>query len=134
MSRNTLCSTGFGADCSPIDTSATTVLSITPPTQAQIITKQVKQTVRTTPAIRTVTTTLTSTAFVDPNGQTIAMRKRNEPTPVQLAERAIATPPYLKGMSKAGIRAACQCLEIPTPTITQRKTALATGQPELRFQ
>lgn len=107
-------------------------------TDTSIITPATRETTRSTttttsttvtPATLTVTAQATSTAYVAPDGTTIALLKRNpDPSPVELAQRAMATPVYLQGLSKADIVTACECLNIPTSTYTRSTTAIATGE------
>ena len=79
----------------------------------------------------TVTDQQTSTAYVDAYGSTVALMKRQEasaePSRIELYPRAIYTPLYFKGLRKTEIRAACLCLQIPTPVITRKMQTQATA-------
>lgn len=110
---------------------ATTTQTVTPPTITRAARTTTKVSTTITPETKTITETQTSTAYVDAYGSTIALMKRQEPSkapsPVEHAKRAIYTPAYFAGMRKTDIRAACLCLEIPTPEITRQMQTAATA-------
>lgn len=109
---------------------------------AQTLTRQARTTTKLsstiTPGTSTVTNTLTSTAYVDAYGSTIAIMKREEPSKapsmVELAPRAMFTPSYFSGMRKTEIRQACLCLDLPTPQITRQMQTQATATGTVTLQ
>lgn len=116
---------------------ATTVVSVTPNGLTKSFTKTTLQSVSFTPGTVTLTSTITSTAYLDPTGSTITvLKKRNSPTPVhgELVARAIPTPVWLQGLSKIQISAACQCLNLATPTYTLTRNAAVTSTATVALQ
>lgn len=66
--------------------------------------------------------TVTSTAYLDNDGNTITLMKRTLPTAIE--KRGVATPAVFSGWARASVTSACNCLHPATPTVT--RTAVAT--------
>jgi len=102
--------------------------TVTPATSTATVTNKETDRVTNTLATSTVDADVTSTAYVDNEGNTITIMKRDLlPTPVQLAERALATPALLAGLSRVDMSASCSCLGLVASTITHKTTKQATS-------
>jgi hypothetical protein len=87
--------------------------------------------VTSTPSASTETDYVTSTAYLDDEGNTIAIMKRDAmPTGApDLAKRATkaAKPYFMASYSNADLKVACMCLNLVRPTSTKVTVATSTG-------